>query len=69
MEAKGKDGQALPYVLKRAEPETYHGRRYLHLRANGDRKQVERQHVQWLPKRLGSLTAAPADGPAATKEG
>jgi hypothetical protein len=46
VEAKDKNGQALPYVLKRAEPETYHGRRYLHLRANANRKPVERQHVR-----------------------
>lgn len=31
-------GSTLPYVITRAEPEIYHGRRYLHLQANGKRE-------------------------------
>jgi tetratricopeptide (TPR) repeat protein len=34
-------GAALPYVLTHAEPEVDHGRRYLHLRANGERGAVQ----------------------------
>ncbi len=38
VEVRDGDGELLPYELTRAEFETYHGRRYLHLQANADRE-------------------------------
>jgi outer membrane protein assembly factor BamD (BamD/ComL family) len=46
VEAKAKDGKELPYVIKQAEPEVYHGRRYLHLQANINRKAVDGKFVR-----------------------
>ncbi|MFH0946860.1 MAG: zf-HC2 domain-containing protein [Planctomycetota bacterium] len=37
------DGEPLPYHLSRVEIEQFHGRRYLHLQANADRKLVQDQ--------------------------
>jgi hypothetical protein len=39
-------GDTLPYFLVYAAPETFHGRRFLHLRANGPRKAIERKAVK-----------------------
>jgi len=44
--ATGRDGKPLPYEITHAEPETYHGRRYLHLQATAPRKPVGSKHVQ-----------------------
>ncbi|MHC4133949.1 MAG: zf-HC2 domain-containing protein [Planctomycetota bacterium] len=42
----GRDGKPLPYVITHAEPETYHGRRHLHLQATAPRKPVSSKYVQ-----------------------
>jgi tetratricopeptide (TPR) repeat protein len=44
--ATGRDGRPLPYEITHAEPETYHGRRYLHLQATAPRKPVAGKYVQ-----------------------
>lgn len=44
--ATGRDGKPLPYEITHAEPETYHGRRYLHLQATAPRKPVANKYVQ-----------------------
>jgi tetratricopeptide (TPR) repeat protein len=44
--ATGLDGRPLPYVMTHAEPETHHGRRFLHLQATAPRKPVAYKHVQ-----------------------
>ena len=40
------DAQPLPYSMTHAEPEVYHGRRYLHLQANAPRDLVENEYVR-----------------------
>jgi TolA-binding protein len=46
VKAQDKESTELPFVMKHAEPEVHHGRRYLHLQANAARKSVERKFVQ-----------------------
>ena len=44
--AQTPDGSDMPYRMRRCFAETYHGRRYLHLQANGNRQTVERKAVR-----------------------
>lgn len=48
------DAGALPYAMRRCIVEDYHGRRYLHLQANGEREVVERKKVtaRFVARRL-----------------
>jgi len=46
VEAVGKDGKPLPFAVTRVEPESFHGRRYLHLQANASRAAADRKHVR-----------------------
>lgn len=46
VEARAPDGAPMPYRLRRSALEEDHGRRWLHLQANGPRSAVERKAVQ-----------------------
>jgi len=48
VEATSADGRPLPFSVSRVEPESFHGRRFLHLQANASREFVERKEVRAL---------------------